>query len=68
MLLLFLLANAFTKFDQLALSPVKGKLLAFGIILVIFLLAMIFAGIVGGIGDAVIMAAAELLCSLVWFM
>ena len=54
-------ANAFTKFDQLALSPVKGKLLAFGIILVIFLLAMVFAGIVGGIGDAVIMAAAELL-------
>ena len=32
-----------------------------GIILVIFLLAMVFAGIVGGIGDAVIMAAAELL-------
>ena len=54
-------ANAFTKFDQLALSPVKGKLLAFGIILVIFLLAMIFADIVGGIGDAVIMAVAELL-------
>lgn len=54
-------ANAFTKFDKLALSPVKGKLLAFGIILVIFLLAMIFAGIVGGIGDAVIMAVAELL-------
>ena len=54
-------ANAFTKFEQLALSPVKGKLLAFGIILVIFLLAMIFAGIVGGIGDAVIMAVAELL-------
>lgn len=54
-------ANAFTKFNQLALSPVKGKLLAFGIILVIFLLAMIFAGIVGGIGDAVIMAVAELL-------
>ena len=54
-------ANAFTKFDKLALSPVKGKLLAFGIILVIFLLAMIFAGIVGGIGDVVIMAVAELL-------
>lgn len=54
-------ANAFTKFDKLALSPVKGKLLAFGIILVIFLLAMIFAGIVGGIGDVVIIAVAELL-------
>lgn len=54
-------ANAFAKFDQLALSPVKGKLLAFGIILVIFLLAMIFAGIVGGIGDVAIMAVAELL-------
>ena len=54
-------ANAFTKFDKLALSPVKGKLLAFGIILVIFLLAMIFAGIVGGIGDAAIMVVANLL-------
>ena len=53
--------NTFTKFDRLALSPVKGKLLAFCIILVIFLLAMIFAGIVGSIGDAVIMAVAELL-------
>lgn len=54
-------ANAFTNFDQLALSPLKGKLLTFGIILVIFLLATFFAGIVGGIGDAVIMAVAELL-------
>lgn len=54
-------ANAFTKFDKLALSPVKGKLLAFGIILVIFLLAMIFAGIVGGTGAAVLTPLAALL-------
>lgn len=45
-------ATAFTKFDKLALSPVKGKLLAFGIILVIFLLAMIFASIIGGLASA----------------
>lgn len=46
--------NAFTKFDKKALSPVKGKLMAFGIILVIFLLAMIFAGIISGIASAVL--------------
>ena len=33
--------QAFSKFDRLALSPVRGKLMAFGIILVIFLLAMV---------------------------
>ena len=54
-------ASAFTKFDKLALSPVKGKLLTFGIILVIFLLAMIFAGIVGGAGSAVLTLLAGLL-------
>ncbi|MBU5428946.1 ferrous iron transporter B [Kineothrix sp. MSJ-39] len=46
--------NAFTSFDKKALSPVKGKLMAFGIILVIFLLAMIFAGIISGIASAVL--------------
>ena len=48
--------SAFTKFDRLALSPVKGKLLAIGIILAVFLIAMIFAGIVSGIGSAAISA------------
>ena len=54
-------ASAFTKFDRLALSPVKGKALAFGIILVIFLLAMIFAGIVGGAGAAILTPLAAVL-------
>ena len=48
--------SAFTKFDRLALSPVKGKLLAVGIILAVFLLAMIFSGLVSGIASAVISA------------
>ena len=56
-------ATAFTKFDKLALSPVKGKLLAFGIILVIFLLAMIFAGIIGGLASAILIPLSELLRS-----
>ena len=46
--------SAFSKFDRLALSPVRGKLMAFGIILVIFLVAMIFSGIVSGIASAVL--------------
>lgn len=46
--------NAFTVFDRKALSPVRGKLMAFGIILGIFLLAMVFAGIVSGAASAVI--------------
>lgn len=46
--------SSFTKFDKLALSPVKGKLLAFGIILVIFLLAMLFAGVFGGLASAIL--------------
>lgn len=48
-------ASAFTKFDRMALSPIKGKALAFGIILVIFLLAMIFAGVVSGVASAILM-------------
>ena len=55
--------SAFTKFDRTALSPVKGKLIAFGIILTIFLLAMIFAGIVSGIGSAILTPASALLRS-----
>ena len=54
-------ATAFTKFDRLALSPVKGKLLAFGIILVIFLLAMIFAGVIGGLASAILVPLANVL-------
>lgn len=46
--------RAFTKFDRLALSPVRGKLMAFGIILLIFLLSMIFSGVVSGIASAVL--------------
>lgn len=56
--------NAFTKFDQTALSPVKGKLMAFGIILVIFLLAMMFSGIISGIASAVLTPLAAVLKSL----
>lgn len=50
--------KAFAKFDRTALSPVQGKLMAFGIILVIFLLAMIFAGVISGIASAVLTPAA----------
>lgn len=56
--------SAFTKFDRLALSPVKGKLLAFGIILGIFLLAMMFAGVVSGIASAILTPASQGLKSL----
>lgn len=50
--------KAFTNFDQKALSPVTGKLMAFGIILGIFLLAMIFAGIISGAASALLVPAA----------
>ncbi len=53
--------RAFTKFDQKALSPVKGKLMAFGIILGIFLLSMIFAGVVGGIASAILSSISSVL-------
>ena len=49
--------QAFTRFDQTALSPVKGKFLAFGIILGIFLLAMIFSGMISGIASALLIPA-----------
>ena len=49
--------RAFSKFDQKALSPVKGKLMAFGIILAIFLLAMIFAGIISSAASAILTPA-----------
>ncbi len=47
-------SRAFGKFDRKALSPVRGKLMAFGIILLIFLLSMIFSGVVSGIASAVL--------------
>lgn len=46
--------KAFTNFDKVALSPVKGKFMAFGIILGIFLLAMIFAEIISGATSAIL--------------
>lgn len=55
--------NAFTKFDKKALSPVVGKLMAFGIILGIFLLAMIFSGVISGIASAVLTPLAAVLRS-----
>lgn len=53
--------RAFTSFDRKALSPVTGKLMAFGIILGIFLLAMIFAGVISGIASAILTPASALL-------
>ena len=41
--------RAYSKFDKIALSPVKGKVLAIGIVLGVFLAAMIFSGVVGGL-------------------
>ena len=55
--------KAFTNFDKKALLPVRGKLMAFGIILGIFLLAMIFAGVISGIASAILVPAAVALCS-----
>lgn len=55
--------QAFSKFDRLALSPVRGKLLAFGIILLIFLLPMIFSGVVSGIASAVLTPLSDVLRS-----
>lgn len=46
--------HAFSKFERLALSPIRGKLMAFGIILLIFLLSMIFSGVVSGGASAVL--------------
>lgn len=53
--------STFTKFDLTALSPVKGKFIAFGIILGIFLLSMIFAGIISGLGSAILTPTAAML-------
>ena len=54
-------ASAFTKFDKSALSPVRGKCMAFGIILVIFLLAMLFAGVISGAASAILTPLSALL-------
>ncbi|WP_405316862.1 FeoB small GTPase domain-containing protein [Faecalibacillus faecis] len=53
--------QAFSKFDKIALSPIKGKFLAFGVILAIFLLAMIFAGIISGIASSILLPISSLL-------
>ena len=55
--------KAFTNFYKKALLPVRGKLMAFGIILGIFLLAMIFAGVISGIASAILVPAAVALRS-----
>ena len=55
--------KAFTNFDKKALLPVRGKLMAFCIILGIFLLAMIFAGVISGIASAILVPAAVALRS-----
>lgn len=46
--------RAYSKFDKVALSPVKGKLLAIGIVLGVFLAAMIFSGVIGGLASVVL--------------
>ena len=55
--------KAFTNFDKKALLPVRGKLMAFGIILGIFLLAMIIAGVISGIASAILVPVAVALRS-----
>ena len=56
--------KAFTNFDKKALLPVRGKLMAFGIIFGIFLLAMIFAGVISGIASAILVPTATALRSI----
>lgn len=46
--------RAYTKFDRIALSPVRGKIIAIGIILGVFFAAMLFAGIFGGLAGVII--------------
>lgn len=46
--------RAYSRFDKIALSPVKGKFLAIGIVLGVFLAAMIFSGIVGGLVSVIL--------------
>ena len=46
--------RAYTKFDRIALSPVRGKIIAIGIILGVFFAAMLFAGIFGGLASVII--------------
>lgn len=56
-------AKAFTNFDRTALAPFKGKLLAFGIILGIFLASMMFAGVISSIASAVLVPLSSVLRS-----
>ena len=53
--------DAYSRFDRIALSPVKGKIMAFGIILGIFLLSMLFAGVAAGIPSLLLTHIAEIL-------
>lgn len=46
--------RAYTKFDRIALSLVRGKIIAIGIILGVFFAAMLFAGIFGGLASVII--------------
>ena len=46
--------RAYSRFDRIALSPVRGKILAIAIILGVFLAAMIFAGIFGGLASVIL--------------
>ena len=50
--------RAYTKFDRIALSPVRGKIIAIGIILGVFFAAMLFAGIFGGLASVIIKLSA----------
>lgn len=51
----------YSKFDQIATGRFSGKLLAFGIILLIFLVSMIFSGIVSGVINALVSSLGEVL-------
>lgn len=50
--------RAYTKFDRIALSLVRGKIIAIGIILGVFFAAMLFAGIFGGLASVIIKLSA----------
>ncbi len=51
----------YSRFDRAATSRIGGKLIAVGMILVIFLISMIFAGIIGGIAGIVVSALSGVL-------
>ncbi|MFC2662886.1 MAG: FeoB small GTPase domain-containing protein, partial [Eubacterium sp.] len=53
--------SAYTRFDRAALSPVRGRVIAVGMILVVFLVSMIFAGVVSGAASAGLTAVSGIL-------